>query len=552
MQVTETSTEGLKREFRVVVPATDLSTRVNDRLTQMKDQVKINGFRPGKVPVAHLKRVYGRAVMAETIDQMVRETNAKIVTDHGFKLAMDPKITMTEDKDEIEGVIEGKTDLAYTIALEVVPQITLADFKSIKLERLTTAVSEADIDDALDKIAAQNRPYAAKAEGSTAESGDRVTISFVGTIDGVPFEGGTGEDVPVIIGSNSFIPGFEEQLIGIASGESRTVNVTFPPNYASEQLAGKAAAFAVTAKSVESPGPVTVDDAFATSLGIESLARLREAVKERIALEHAAASRQKLKRALLDRLDAMHKFEAPPTLVEEEFKNVWNTVLADLKSQNRTFEDEGTTEEKAQRRIPRHCRPARAARPRPCGDRRKEQHQGGRRRNVARRGGTGPAISRAREGGVGLLSKESQRLGERAGADLRGKGGRLPGRTGRRHRKAGDQGRTLQGRRGRCQSRSSGCVTKGAAPAAAHRGGDAPAALPSAGRPCRHDGRPYMPLALKRVPVRRMAGTDGTRGPALPRRAGQNRLHNARSVGHLHELPRSHGGRADQPGRAGL
>jgi trigger factor len=347
MQVTETSTDGLKREFRVVVPATDLSTRVNDRLTQMKDQVKINGFRPGKVPVSHLKRVYGRAVMAETIDQMVRETNAKIVTDRGFKLAMDPKITMTEDKDEIEGVIEGKTDLAYTIALEVVPQITLGDFKSIKLERLTTEVSEADIDDALDKIAAQNRPYAAKADGSTAESGDRVTISFVGTIDGVPFEGGSGEDVPVIIGSNSFIPGFEEQLIGIASGESRTVNVTFPPNYASEQLAGKAASFAVTAKSVESPGPVTVDDAFATSLGIESLARLRAAVKERIAMEHGAASRQKLKRALLDRLDAMHKFEAPPTLVEEEFKNVWNTVLADLKSQNRTFEDEGTTEEKA-------------------------------------------------------------------------------------------------------------------------------------------------------------------------------------------------------------
>ena len=140
MQVTETTTEGLKREFRVVVAASDLSTRVNDRLTQMKDQVKINGFRPGKVPVAHLKRVYGRAVMAETIEQMVRETNAKIVTDRGLKLAMDPKITMTEDKAEIEGVIEGKTDLAYTVALEVVPPITLADFKSIKLERLTTTV----------------------------------------------------------------------------------------------------------------------------------------------------------------------------------------------------------------------------------------------------------------------------------------------------------------------------------------------------------------------------------------------------------------------------
>ena len=171
MQVTETSTEGLKREFRVVVPASDLSDRVTERLTQMKDQVKINGFRPGKVPVAHLKRVYGRAVMAETIEQLVRETNAKIVSDRGLKLAMDPKITMTEDKDEIEGVIEGKTDLAYTVAVEVVPPITLADFKSVTLERVTAPVSDQEIDDALGKIAAQNRPYAAKPEGSTAENG---------------------------------------------------------------------------------------------------------------------------------------------------------------------------------------------------------------------------------------------------------------------------------------------------------------------------------------------------------------------------------------------
>jgi trigger factor len=347
MQVTETSTEGLKREFRVVVPASDLSERVTDRLTQMKDQVKINGFRPGKVPVAHLKRVYGRAVMAETIEQLVRETNAKIVSDRGLKLAMDPKITMTEDKDEIESVIEGKTDLAYTVAVEVVPPITLADFKSIKLERLTAPVSDQEVDDALQKIATQSRPYGAKPEGSMAESGDRVTISFVGSIDGVPFEGGTGEDVPVTIGSGTFIPGFEDQLIGIAPGESRTVNVTFPENYQSETLAGKAAAFAVTAKSIEAPGPATVDDALATSLGLESLDKLREAIKARIGQEHAGLSRQKLKRVLLDQLDTTHKFEAPPSLVEQEFNNVWNTVLSDLKSQNRTFEDEGTTEEKA-------------------------------------------------------------------------------------------------------------------------------------------------------------------------------------------------------------
>lgn len=347
MQVTETTTEGLKREFHVVVPATDLESRVNERLTEMKDRVRINGFRPGKVPVAHLKRVYGRAVMAETIDQMVRETNAQIVSERGLKLAMDPKITMPEDSSVIEGVIDGKADLSYTVAVEVVPQIVLADFKSVKLEKLVADVSDADLAEAVQKIAEQNKSYTAKPDGATAETGDRVVISFVGSINGEPFEGGTGEDVPVDIGSNSFIPGFEEQLVGIAAGQNRTVDVTFPANYQAENLAGKAASFAVTAKAVEAAGTVTIDDAFAQSLGLESLDKLREAIKERIAREYAGVSRQKLKRALLDQLDAMHKFEAPPTLVEEEFTNVWNTVTSDLKSQNRTFADEGTTEEKA-------------------------------------------------------------------------------------------------------------------------------------------------------------------------------------------------------------
>jgi len=345
MQVTETTNEGLKREFQVVVPATDLETRVNERLIQMKDQVQIRGFRPGKVPVAHLKKVYGRAVMAETIDQMVRETSSQVVTDRGLKLAMDPKITLPEDSGVIEGVINGKTDLSYTVAVEVVPPIVLADFKSIKLERLVADVSDEDVEAGLKRIADQNRPY--KAKPAKAETGDRVMIGFTGTIDGVPFEGGTGEDVPVTIGSNSFIPGFEEQLIGIAAGESRTVDVTFPANYTAENLAGKPASFAVVAKTIEAPEPVAIDEAFATSLGAESLDKLRQSVRDRISQEYAAASRQKLKRVLLDRLDVLHRFEAPPTLVEQEFDNVWNAVQSDLKNQNRTFEDEGTTEEKA-------------------------------------------------------------------------------------------------------------------------------------------------------------------------------------------------------------
>ncbi len=347
MEVTETTHEGLKREFRVTLPVTDLDARVTERLTEMKDRVRINGFRPGKVPVDHLKKVYGRAVMAETIDSLVRETNAKIVSDHGLKLAAEPRVTLPEDKEEVEKVISGKTDLSYTVAVEVVPQITLADFKTVKLEKLVADVTEADIDDGVRRLAEQNRTYTARADGGRAETGDRVTVSFKGTIDGEPFEGGSAENVAMVLGSMAFFPEFEEGLAGIASGETRTINATFPADYPDPKLAGKAAVFEVTASGVEQPNELTLDDAFATSLGLESLEKLRQAVKDRITQEYARASRHKLKRALLDALDALHRFEAPPSLVENEFISVWGAVQADLKAQNVTFEDEGTTEEKA-------------------------------------------------------------------------------------------------------------------------------------------------------------------------------------------------------------
>ena len=347
MQVTETTTEGLKREFRVVVPAADLEARLNERIIELKDRVRLNGFRPGKVPINHLKRVYGRAVMAEAIEEVVRQTNAQIVSERGFRLAMEPKVTLPEEKGEIEQVIAGHSDLAYTVAVEVIPTIELADFKNIAIDRLVADVTDEDVDAAIRAIADQNKPYSARPEGGKAEKGDRVIISFTGTIDGQPFEGGNGEDIAVLLGSETFIPGFEEQLTGISAGETRNINANFPQNYAVETLAGKSAVFEVAAKTVEAPGSVTIDDAFAQSLGLESLDNLKTTVKERIEREHASASRQKLKRSLLDKLDDLHKFVPPPTLVDEEFDRVWNTVLSDLKSQNRTFDDEGTTEEKA-------------------------------------------------------------------------------------------------------------------------------------------------------------------------------------------------------------
>jgi trigger factor len=347
MQVTETLSAGLKREYKVVVPAAELDAKVNARLDELKDRVRINGFRPGKVPVTHLKRMYGRSAMAEVIEATVRDTNNQIVTEHGYKLAAEPKVTLPTEEGAIDQLINGKTDLNYTMALEIVPPITLGDFKTIKLTKLTADVSDAEVDQGLERIVQQNRPYTARAPGEKAAKDDRVTISFTGTIDGQPFEGGSGDDAVVLIGSNTFIPGFEDQLIGITSGETRTLKVTFPQHYMKQELAGKDAQFVVTAKSIETPGTVAADDAFAQSLGLESLAKLRDAVKDSIAREHTGMSRQKLKRGLLDDLDKMHKFEPPPTLVEDEFERVWKSVLSELETEHKTFADEGTTEERA-------------------------------------------------------------------------------------------------------------------------------------------------------------------------------------------------------------
>jgi trigger factor len=347
MQVTETVSDGLKREFKVVVPAADLATKADAKLVQLKDQVRLNGFRPGKVPVAHIKRLYGRAVMAEMIETTVREANAEIITERGFKLVREPKVTLPEEQGAVEQVIAGKSDLAYTVAIEILPTIELADFKGIQLERMNAEVTETEVDEALAKIAEQSRPFAPKGEGAKAENGDRVTIDFTGKMDGTPFQGGTGGDVSLHLGSGSFIPGFEEQLIGIAAGEQRTVNVSFPQTYPTAHLAGKNAEFDVTVKAIEAPQPITLNDEFAKSVGLESLAKLREMVKERIVREHGAMSRQKVKRKLLDELDAKHKFAPPPSLVEDEFTNVWKTIQDDLQARKRTFEEEGTTEEKA-------------------------------------------------------------------------------------------------------------------------------------------------------------------------------------------------------------
>jgi trigger factor len=347
MQVTETLAEGLKHEFQISVPASDLDAKADARLVDLKGKVRLNGFRPGKVPVSHLKKVYGRSVMAETIDQTIRDTNSQIFTERGFRLATEPKITMPTEEKAVEDILTGKSDLTYTVSIEVVPTIQLADFKSFSVEKPVAVVTDADIDEAIKRIADQNRAYAAKGEGANAENGDRVTISFKGTINGTPFDGGTGENIQVTIGSNSFIPGFEEQLLGIAAGDTRNLKVSFPKNYASEKLAGQPAEFETTATSIEAPQATEINDEFAKTLGLESLDKLKEAARERLTAEFAGATRQRVKRMLLDRLDESHRFEAPPSLVEEEFNLMWNSIKAEMESSGKTFADEDTTEEAA-------------------------------------------------------------------------------------------------------------------------------------------------------------------------------------------------------------
>ncbi len=346
MQVTQTRVEGLKREYQVSVGAKDLDDKLVERLTTLKDQIRINGFRPGKVPLHHLRRVYGRSVMAEVIEQIIADANRQIADESGARLAAQPKVTLPEDKAEVEGVITGQHDLNMTVAVEVLPQIEVGDLKDVKLERLVAEPSDAEVDEAIGRIAEQNRPYAPKTEGA-AEKGDRLTIDFTGTIDGAPFEGGTGEAITLVLGSNTFIPGFEDALLGATVGEERTVRSTFPERYLRRDIAGREAEFAVTVKGIESPGELAIDDEFAKTVGLDSLAALKEAVRGQMVRDLAGASRTKLKRKLLDALDARYAFELPPSLVEQEFDNIWRQVEADMSASKRTFADEGTTEEDA-------------------------------------------------------------------------------------------------------------------------------------------------------------------------------------------------------------
>lgn len=344
MQVTETAADGLKRELKIVIGKADLNTKLDAKIAEIKDRIQLKGFRPGKVPAAHLKKTFGKSLMGEIIQETVNESSQAAISERALRPAQQPRIEL---EGTIEAVIEGDGDLAFKVELELMPEFVPVELSTLELNRLTAAVEDGEVEEALKNLASQQQAYTPRGEGEMAQSGDSLSIDFIGRIDDVAFEGGTGEGVQLVIGSKRFIPGFEDQLIGASAGEKREVKVTFPADYPSPNLAGKDAVFEVTVKSVSAPDEVKIDDAFAASLGLESLDKLKERIKEQIASDYGRAGRAHLKRALLDALDAAHSFELPKGMVDMEFEAIWNAVEAEMKKENKTFPDEGKTEDEA-------------------------------------------------------------------------------------------------------------------------------------------------------------------------------------------------------------
>jgi trigger factor len=349
MNVTETASTGLKREFKVVVNAAELSKQADARLKDMAGKAQIKGFRPGKVPVDHLKRLYGKSVMAEVVQKSIDDGARAVFADRNLKPAYQPDVKLPEAEDEVNQIMDGKKDLSFDVSAEVIPEFEIKDFSGLSLTKHVVAVTDAHIDEAVTRLSASSKTFEAKAEDAKSETGDRVTISFVGKVDGKPFDGGAGEDIPLELGSNQFIPGFEEQLLGKKVGDDVLVKVTFPEAYNVKDLAGKPAEFDTRIAGIEKPVAAVVDDEFAKKMGFESLAALRDMVKSGLDREFGRMTAMKLKRDVLDALDKQYSFDLPSKLVEAEFNGIWNALSKEMTKAAKSFADENTTEDDARK-----------------------------------------------------------------------------------------------------------------------------------------------------------------------------------------------------------
>ncbi|HWA17987.1 MAG TPA: trigger factor [Devosia sp.] len=347
MQVTETLNEGLKRKLSVVIPKTDLETRLSARLAELKDKANIKGFRPGKVPASYLKKVYGKSAMAEVMQDAINSTVGEALDSRSERAATQPKVDLPEDQTVLNKVLDGDADLAFDVSYEVLPAVEPMDFKSIKIDRPVVDITEDEVDKEMQRVFRQNRGYEPKSDEGVVENGDNLGISFAGKIDGKAFPGGSSDHAHLVVGSGDFIPGFEEQLLGMKKGEAREVKVTFPKDYAQADLQGKKAVFEVSVLHIDAPQAGELNDDFAKKLGVDDLAALREAVRAQMGTALASMSRQAVKRQILDALDEGHKFPVPENLVEAEFGTIWERVKHEVEHHGRSFEDEGTTEDEA-------------------------------------------------------------------------------------------------------------------------------------------------------------------------------------------------------------
>jgi trigger factor len=340
MQISETLSQDLHKQFTVTIPASELEGRVNARLEEMKPRVNLKGFRPGKAPVSFLKKQFGKSIMGEVVEAAVSEGSQKAVADNKLKPALQPRI---EPVGSVQDVVDGKSDLTFKVIVDLMPDFQVTDVSKLTIERLVSDITDADVDEAVQQLARNVRNYAAK--DGAAEKDDMVVIDYEGSTDGVPFEGGKGTDFNLTLGSGTFIPGFEDGLMGVHTGESRDVKVTFPTEYHAPEMAGKEAVFKVTVKEVKAPEATAIDDELAKKVGLDDLSTLKTKVREQLDSDYKSASRLHLKRRVLDALDDTHDFPLPPAMVEHEFSNIWAQVQEELKREGKTAADEGKTED---------------------------------------------------------------------------------------------------------------------------------------------------------------------------------------------------------------
>ena len=341
MECVET-TDGLSRMYKVKVPASELKTKLDAKIEEIRPQMRLKGFRPGKVPAAHVRKMFGRSIMGEVVEAAMKESSEKAIADAEIRPASQPDMHMESD---MEAVLDGKEDLAYHMHVDVMPDFEPADVAKIKITRPVSEVDEEAVNEALNRVAENNQKFEARGKTAKAREGDAVLIDFVGKIDGEAFDGGAAEGHSLVLGSNSFIPGFEDQLIGTKAGDEKNVEVNFPEGYQAEHLAGKPAVFEVKVHEVRAPKTPDVDEEFAKGLGIESLEELKTLLKGQLQQELDAASRSKAKRSLLDALDEKHDFELPPKMVDMEFDQIWQQLQAEMDAGRTSDEDKNKSED---------------------------------------------------------------------------------------------------------------------------------------------------------------------------------------------------------------